>query len=198
MGVPLRQSYRSRHLCGCARSSAAGQALSADRGAGAAVPVQPGVRAAARSSTPTRSCAGGCRSSRRSAAIEECGAPMVSIAGGEPLIHPRDPRDRRASWSSAGSSCYLCTNALLLREEAGQVQAVARTSPGRCTSTGCASGTTSRSAEGVFDKAVAAIKAAKAAGFRVTTNTTFFNTDSPTDGASRCSTSSTTTSRSTR
>ena len=33
--------------------------------------------------------------------------------------------------------------------------------------------------EGVFDEAVAAIKAAKRAGFRVTTNTTFFNTDTP-------------------
>jgi MoaA/NifB/PqqE/SkfB family radical SAM enzyme len=51
--------------------------------------------------------------------------------------------------------------------------------------------------EGVFDKAVAAIKAAKAAGFRVTTNTTFFTHDSPRRSA-RCWTSSTTTSKSTR
>ncbi len=44
----------------------------------------------------------------------------------------------------------------------------------------CGSATTLPSSEeGVFDKAVAAIKAAKAAGFKVTTNTTFFTQDSP-------------------
>ncbi len=30
-------------------------------------------------------------------AVDECGAPMVSIPGGEPLMHPRDRRDRRRS-----------------------------------------------------------------------------------------------------
>ena len=37
-------------------------------------------------------------------AIEECGAPMVSIAGGEPLIHPEIDRDRRRAGARARSS----------------------------------------------------------------------------------------------
>src|SRR5438876_11413823 len=50
------------------------------------------------------------------AAIEESGAPMVSIAGGEPLIHPevqviaRELVERR-------KFVYLCTNALLMRKK---------------------------------------------------------------------------------
>ena len=38
------------------------------------------------------------------AAVEECGAPMVSIAGGEPLMHPRDRRDGRRAGRAARSS----------------------------------------------------------------------------------------------
>ena len=112
------------------------------------------------------------------AAIEECGAPMVSIAGGEPLIHPeidelvRELVGRR-------KFVYLCTNALLMERKLDQFapspyfawavhldglrerhdQSVCR--------------------EGVFDKAVAAIRVAQRRGFRVTTNTTFFTHDSP-------------------
>src|SRR5262250_1220128 len=49
-------------------------------------------------------------------AIEECGAPMVSIAGGEPLIHPEihviaDELVKRRRF------VYLCTNALLLERK---------------------------------------------------------------------------------
>ena len=112
------------------------------------------------------------------AAIEECGAPMVSIAGGEPLIHPEIDEIVR-QLVRRKKFVYLCTNALLLEKKLEKFtpspyfswavhidglrerhdQSVAR--------------------EGVFDKAVAAIKAAKAKGFRVTTNTTFFTHDSP-------------------
>ncbi len=114
------------------------------------------------------------------AAIEESGAPMVSIAGGEPLIHPEIDRIaeelvRRRKF------VYLCTNALMLEQKLHLFtpspyfafaihldglkerhdQSVAR--------------------EGVFEVAVAAIKAAQKAGFRVTTNTTFFTQDSAQD-----------------
>ncbi|HUY58609.1 MAG TPA: adenosyl-hopene transferase HpnH [Solirubrobacteraceae bacterium] len=112
------------------------------------------------------------------AAVEECGAPMVSIAGGEPLIHPEIDEIAR-QLIARKKFVYLCTNALLLEKKLDLFkpspyfswavhidglrerhdQSVAR--------------------EGVFDKAVAAIKAAKAKGFRVTTNTTFFTQDSP-------------------
>jgi len=112
------------------------------------------------------------------AAIDECGAPMVSIAGGEPLIHPEihqiaDALIERKKY------VYLCTNALLMEKklhlfEPSQYFAWAVHIDGlreRHDESVCQ--------EGVFDKAVEAIKAAKDAGFRVTTNTTFFTHDSP-------------------
>ena len=111
-------------------------------------------------------------------AIEECGAPMVSIAGGEPLIHPeihliaKELVERR-------KFVYLCTNALLMERKLDRFTpspyfAWAVHIDGlrdRHDESVCQ--------EGVFDKAVEAIEAAKAAGFRVTTNSTFFTTDTP-------------------
>ncbi|HLH46898.1 MAG TPA: adenosyl-hopene transferase HpnH [Acidimicrobiales bacterium] len=112
------------------------------------------------------------------AAIEECGAPMVSIAGGEPLLHPQIAEMTQALLDR-GRIVYLCTNALLLERK------LDRFTPHRNFSWVVhIDGLRERhdesvSRDGTFDKAVAAIKRAKEAGFRVTTNTTFFNTDSP-------------------
>ncbi len=111
-------------------------------------------------------------------AIEECGAPMVSIAGGEPLIHPEIDEIVR-QLIARKKFVYLCTNALLMEKKLDRFKpspyfAWAVHMDGlreRHDDSVCR--------EGVFDKAVAAIKAAKAAGFRVTTNTTFFTHDSP-------------------
>src|ERR1041384_5475739 len=47
------------------------------------------------------------------AAIEECGAPMVSIAGGEPLMHPRIDELVR-ELIKRKKYVFLCTNALLI------------------------------------------------------------------------------------
>ena len=115
---------------------------------------------------------------RATAAIEECGAPMVSIAGGEPLIHPEihliaNELVKRKKF------VYLCTNALLMQKKLDQFTpspyfAWAVHIDGmreRHDESVCQ--------EGVFDKAVEAIRAAQAAGFRVTTNSTFFTTDTP-------------------
>jgi hopanoid biosynthesis associated radical SAM protein HpnH len=111
-------------------------------------------------------------------AIDECGAPMVSIAGGEPLIHPEiDEIVRRLV--ARKTFVYLCTNALLMERklelfEPSPYFAWAVHLDGlreRHDESVCR--------DGVFDKAVAAIRAAKAQGFRVTTNTTFFTHDSP-------------------
>ncbi|HWF24927.1 MAG TPA: adenosyl-hopene transferase HpnH, partial [Solirubrobacteraceae bacterium] len=112
------------------------------------------------------------------AAIEESGAPMVSIAGGEPLIHPEIDKIagelvRRKRF------VFLCTNALLMEKkmelfEPSPYFAWAVHIDGlreRHDASVCR--------EGVFDKAVSAIRAAQRAGFRVTTNTTFFTHDSP-------------------
>jgi hopanoid biosynthesis associated radical SAM protein HpnH len=111
-------------------------------------------------------------------AIEECGAPMVSIAGGEPLIHPEIDEIVR-QLVARKKFVYLCTNALLLERKLEKFEpspyfAWAIHMDGlreRHDESVCR--------DGVFDKAVSAIRAAKAAGFRVTTNTTFFTTDSP-------------------
>jgi hopanoid biosynthesis associated radical SAM protein HpnH len=112
------------------------------------------------------------------AAVEECGAPIVSIAGGEPLMHPQiDEIVRRLL--DRKRIVLLCTNAVLLPKH------LARFSPHRDFSFIVhIDGLRERHDEsvckdGVFDQAVDAIRQAKAAGFRVMTNTTFFNTDTP-------------------
>ena len=112
------------------------------------------------------------------AAAEECGAPVVSIPGGEPLIHPEIAKivqglvDRKRY-------VYLCTNAILLERKLDEYKpskyltfsvhmdglreehdlAVCR--------------------DGVYDIAVKAIKAALKRGHRVTTNTTLFDDANP-------------------
>ena len=137
---------------------------------------------------------------RRRRAIEECGAPMVSIAGGEPLMHPQidvmvNELVKRKKY------VYLCTNAVLVRKrKMDQLQAVAATSPGSIH----IDGLRERHDESVVDKRACSTRrsrpssSAKAEGFRVTTNTTFFNTDTPQTVHRRARTSSTTRSRSTR
>jgi hopanoid biosynthesis associated radical SAM protein HpnH len=111
-------------------------------------------------------------------AIEESGAPMVSIAGGEPLIHP-EVHLIAAELMKRKRFVYLCTNALLLEKKLDNF----RPSPYFAWAIHI-DGLRERhdesvEREGVFDKAVAAIRTAKARGFRVTTNTTFFTHDSP-------------------
>ncbi|MEX0885728.1 MAG: adenosyl-hopene transferase HpnH [Phycisphaeraceae bacterium] len=111
-------------------------------------------------------------------AVEECGAPMVSIPGGEPLLHPQMPEIVRGLIERK-KYVYLCTNALLLSDKLddytpskyltfsihmdGQEEhhdfAVCR--------------------EGVYATATAAIRDAVTRGFRVTTNTTLFDTADP-------------------
>ncbi len=112
------------------------------------------------------------------AAMEESGAPMVSIAGGEPLLHP-DIDHMVRELIARKRFVYLCTNGLLM------LRKLDRFTPSpyfswvihldgmreRHDASVCR--------DGVFDQAVAAIKAAKEKGFRVTTNSTFFTTDSP-------------------
>ena len=111
-------------------------------------------------------------------AIEESGAPMVSIAGGEPLIHP-EIHLIAAELVKRKRFVYLCTNALLLERKLDKF----KPSPYFAWAIHI-DGLRERhdasvEREGVFDKAVAAVRAAQAAGFRVTTNTTFFTHDSP-------------------
>jgi hopanoid biosynthesis associated radical SAM protein HpnH len=111
-------------------------------------------------------------------AIEESGAPMVSIAGGEPLIHPeihlivRELIKRRRY-------VYLCTNALLMEKKMDLFEPSARFAWAVHLDGLRERHDASVCRDGVFDKAVAAVFEAKRRGFRVTTNTTFFTHDSP-------------------
>jgi hopanoid biosynthesis associated radical SAM protein HpnH len=111
-------------------------------------------------------------------AMEESGAPMVSIAGGEPLLHPEIGR-MVSELVRRKRFVYLCTNAILLKRKIDQF-----TPSPYFSFVIHVDGLRERHDElvcrdGVFDECVEAIRLAKARGFRVTTNSTFFNTDSP-------------------
>ena len=112
------------------------------------------------------------------AAVDECGAPMVSIAGGEPLLHPQIA-EMTTALLDHGRFVYLCTNALLLERRLEHF-----TPHPRFAWVVHIDGLRERhdesvSRDGTFDKAVAAIRRAKELGFTVNTNTTFFTNDSP-------------------
>src|SRR5437764_2531084 len=112
------------------------------------------------------------------AAIEECGAPMVSIAGGEPLVHP-EVHVIAAELLKRKRFVFLCTNALLLEKKLDNF----RPSP-YFTWVVHLDGMRERHDQfveraGTFDKAVEAIREAQAQGFRVSTNTTFLSNDTP-------------------
>ena len=106
-------------------------------------------------------------------AVEECGAPVVAIPGGEPLLHPQI--DEIVEGLVARKKfVYLCTNAIRLEQNLDKFQpspyfsfSVHLDGPREIHDKAVAR-------DGIFDIAVRAIKAAKARGFRVTTNTTIF------------------------
>jgi hopanoid biosynthesis associated radical SAM protein HpnH len=111
-------------------------------------------------------------------AVEESGTPMVSIAGGEPLLHP-DIEAIVGELVARKVYVYLCTNAVLLSRRLDRF-----TRSHFFSWVVHVDGLRERhdravDRDGVFDTAVAAIAEAKQRGFRVTTNSTFFNTDSP-------------------
>jgi hopanoid biosynthesis associated radical SAM protein HpnH len=114
------------------------------------------------------------------AAIEEAGAPMVSIAGGEPLMH-KDIDEIVRQLLARNKIVFLCTNAMLLPKHIHKFQPHRNFAwmvhvdglRERHDASVCK--------DGVFDEAVAAIKQAQELGFRVMTNTTFFDTDTPQD-----------------
>jgi hopanoid biosynthesis associated radical SAM protein HpnH len=107
------------------------------------------------------------------AAVEECGAPVVSIPGGEPLMHPQIEEIVRGLVARR-KYVYLCTNGLLLEKSLTKFTPSPyftfmihldglREHHDKCVDR-----------QGVFDKAIVAIKAAKQKGFRINTNTTVF------------------------
>jgi len=112
------------------------------------------------------------------AAVDECGAPVVSIAGGEPLLHKEidaivDGIVARRKF------VYLCTNALVMQKRL----ALFKPSPYFVWSVHLDGDREmhdrSVCEEGVYDRAVAAIRTAKERGFRVNINCTLFNDADP-------------------
>jgi hopanoid biosynthesis associated radical SAM protein HpnH len=112
------------------------------------------------------------------AAVDECGAPVVSIAGGEPLLHRELPAIVKGIIERR-KFIYLCTNALLMEKKLDQYQ------PNRYFAWSVhldgdeEAHDRSVCQTGVYDRAVAAIQAAKARGFRVNINCTLFNNAEP-------------------
>jgi len=108
------------------------------------------------------------------AAVDECGAPVVSIPGGEPLIHPEIDAIV-AGIVKRKKFVYLCTNALLMKKR------LERFTPSKFFTFSVhldglrAVHDASVCQDGVFDRAVGAIRAAREAGFRVTINCTLFS-----------------------
>jgi len=112
------------------------------------------------------------------AAAEECGAPVVSIAGGEPLIHP-EIKEMVDGLIKQGRYVYLCTNALLLERKLDMF-----TPHKQLTFSVHMDGLKeehdkSVCRDGTFEIAESAIRKAVGRGFRVTTNTTLFNNANP-------------------
>jgi hopanoid biosynthesis associated radical SAM protein HpnH len=111
-------------------------------------------------------------------AADECGAPIVSIAGGEPLLHRELPQVVDGL-IARGKYVYLCTNALLLKKRMDDY----KPSPYLTFSVHLDGNRDRHDAsvcqDGVFDRAVEAIEQAIAKGFRVNINCTLFQGESP-------------------
>ncbi|HHT9117704.1 MAG TPA: adenosyl-hopene transferase HpnH [Candidatus Hypogeohydataceae bacterium YC38] len=111
-------------------------------------------------------------------AAEECGAPIVSITGGEPLLHPEIDKIAKGLLDQ-GRYVYLCTNGVLLEKTLDRLQPypffdinvhIDGLKPTHDTIT---------AQEGVFEQATKAIRKAKKLGFRVCTNTTIYKDTKP-------------------
>lgn len=111
-------------------------------------------------------------------AVDECGTPMVSIPGGEPLMHPQI--DKIVEGLVARKKyIYLCTNALLLKEKLDLFKPSKYLTFSVHMDGQREHHDFSVCREGGYDLAVEGIKEALKRGFRVTTNTTLFDGADP-------------------
>jgi hopanoid biosynthesis associated radical SAM protein HpnH len=111
-------------------------------------------------------------------AVEECGAPMVSIPGGEPLMHP-DIDKIVEGLVARKKYIYLCTNALLLKEKLHLFKPSKYLSFSVHLDGDKEHHDFSVCKEGGFELAVEGVREAVQRGFRVTTNTTLFDGADP-------------------
>ncbi|HEX3710197.1 MAG TPA: adenosyl-hopene transferase HpnH [Pseudolabrys sp.] len=114
----------------------------------------------------------------RLASVDECGAPIVSVVGGEPLLHKELPTIVKGILARK-KFVYLCTNALLMEKKMDQYEP----SPFFIWSVHLDGDQEmhdhSVCQDGVYDRVVAAIAKAKARGFRVNINCTLFKQSDP-------------------
>lgn len=111
-------------------------------------------------------------------AAEECGAPVISIAGGEPLLHPAID-EIVAGLIRRGRYVFLCTNALLLEKNLRKFKPSSRLILSVHLDGREAVHDRIVCRPGTYRTAVSAIKAAKALGFRVMTNSTIYQGQDP-------------------
>jgi hopanoid biosynthesis associated radical SAM protein HpnH len=111
-------------------------------------------------------------------AVEECGAPMVSIPGGEPLLHPQIGEIVQGLVARK-KYIYLCTNALLLKEKIDLFKPSKYLTFSVHLDGQREHHDFSVCREGGHDIAVEGIREAVKRGFRVTTNTTLFDGADP-------------------
>jgi hopanoid biosynthesis associated radical SAM protein HpnH len=111
-------------------------------------------------------------------AVDECGAPVVSIAGGEPLLH-REIEQVVDGIIARKKFVYLCTNALLMEKKIDRF----KPNPFFVWSVHLDGDREMHDKSvceaGVYDRAVAAIKLARERGFRVNINCTLFDGSDP-------------------
>ena len=111
-------------------------------------------------------------------AVDECGAPMVSIPGGEPLMHPQIGEIVKGLVARR-KYIYLCTNALLLKDKIGLFEPSKYLTFSVHMDGQREHHDFSVCREGGYDVALEGIKEALKRGFRVTTNTTLFDGADP-------------------
>ena len=112
------------------------------------------------------------------AAVDEAGAPVISITGGEPLILP-DIEQIISEIISRKKFVYLCTNGLLLEESLRKFKPSPYMSFVLHMDSLAKTHDQIAGREGVFDTALSGMRAAKKAGFQVRTNTTIYKRSDP-------------------
>ena len=106
-------------------------------------------------------------------AVDDCGAPVVSICGGEPLLYP-EIRELVDGCLARGRVVYLCTNGQTLEKKIADLKPHKRFNINVHLDGLAKTHDAIVERAGAFDKAVAGIRAAKKAGFTVCTNTTVY------------------------
>lgn len=105
--------------------------------------------------------------------VDECGAPVISICGGEPMIYPQIG-ELTEKILERKKHIYLCTNGMFIRKKIDQFRPSSRFFFNVHLDGMRKSHDIAVEREGVFDAAIDGIKAAKDQGFLVCTNTTVF------------------------